>query len=169
MPIPNLGIGFNESRTWRYSTLGGNLIGTNGFREKRSIFFMRPPMTETVVPLGVGVSYNLYANMDLAVEYSYHFVNTDKLDDLISDRSGIEGYSLISAGLYVRFQTPKNWSLRRGLPSYTGKSSDPAIKAYNKRKRVVMTNKRQHRLAAKKRYTYKRKRFKRKRKLRLSR
>lgn len=163
-----VGIGLTESRTWQYSTLTGDLSGTNGFASKKGILFENRPMTETVLPVGFGGTYELGDGVELNLEYSFHPINTDKLDAWISNEAKIEGYGYLSVGISKEFTTPKHWSLRGGMPSYTGKSSDSSIKAYNKKKRVVMTNRGQQRKAAKKRYVYKPKRRK-KRKLKLSR
>ena len=164
-----IGLGLTESRSWLYSTSSGTAVDSNGYHSDRGVFFINRPMTEAVIPVGLGFSYELYDEVDLVLEYSFHAINTDKLDVWISNNAKLEGFGFFSLGMNVSFQTPKNWSFRRGLPRYNGKSSDPAIRAYNKRKRVVMTSKRQQRYASKKRYSHKRKRIKRRRRLNLSR
>lgn len=133
-----VGIGFNESRSWKYSTVTDKLIGTNGFGSPKYDGGPYKRMTETMIPFGFGFNYAITNDWDVNVEFAINGVNTDKLDVFISDQRKAEGYGYMSVGLSYNFRLPKHWSFAPRYPSYNGKSSDRAIKKYNKKKRVIM-------------------------------
>ncbi len=136
-----VGIGFTESRTWKYSMNTGKIIGTNGFGVPKKEGGKYVPMTETVVPLGLGFRYNISKQFALNAEVSLHPIRTDKLDATISNAAKMEGYGLISVGVDYNFTLPDHWQIINRNPRYNGKSTDPAIKEFNKRKHVVMKTK----------------------------
>jgi hypothetical protein len=135
------GIGFTESRTWKYDMVTGDLIGTNGFGSPKTDGGKYIPMTESVFPLGLGFNYQFNKAFSARAEFSFHSIRTDKLDATISDDSKLEGIGIISIGVNYHMQLPDHWQISNRAPRYNGKSTDPAIKSYNKRKRVIMDSK----------------------------
>lgn len=136
-----LGIGFTESRTWRYNMLTGKLVGTNGFGSPKTDGGKYIPMTETVIPMGIGFSYQFSKGFSARVEMSLQPIHTDKLDALVSTDEAMEGYGLITVGVNYHMSLPDHWQIGNRYPRYNGKSTDPAIKSYNKRKHVLMKSK----------------------------
>jgi len=51
-----IGMGMTESRSWKYSMTSGEIIGTNGFGKPREEGGRNIPMTETVIPMGIGAN-----------------------------------------------------------------------------------------------------------------
>ncbi|MGM0648542.1 MAG: hypothetical protein ACQESZ_09165 [Bacteroidota bacterium] len=162
----NLIWGYENSREWRlYGFVG---IGLTDFRTKvydlqtdqelRSVgyygtrwFDDQPPMkTETTIPFGLGFDYQLNSDWTLTFETGIHGINTDLLDGFEHDHSGVEGFGYTSMGLSYNFNMLFG-SGKGGIGSYRGQSTDPAIKQYNKKRRVVMKTKMQ-RKAARKRF-----------------
>lgn len=155
------GIGFTESRTWKYSMTSGELIGTNGFGIPKREGGRYVPMTETVIPIGLGFNYKPFDDFSFQVELSYRPIHTDKLDATLSDKSSLEAYGMINVGATYHFALPNHWRLGSRNPRYNGRSTDPAIKAFNKRKHVIMKTKgykRGLKLKRKKRHKLKRRR-----------
>lgn len=147
-----LGIGFTDSRTWLYDDKTNQLVGTNGFGKDRWFSDKSRMATETTIPFGLGVSYRFHDNWTVNFETGIHGMNTDRLDAFKSKESGTEGFGYTSLGISYHFHMPWELSLRR-YPKYNGKSTDPAIEQYNKRKRVIMNTK-AYRKANKKRYRH---------------
>lgn len=135
------GIGLSESRTWKYDMNTGNIIATNGFGEPKREGEPLSPMTEMVYPIGLGVS--LFANEDfnLNIEGHLHMVSTNKLDATPVPGTKIEMVGFISVAVVYNFSM--NGFGRRGSGSQTfeGRSNDPSLREFNKRKRVVMRTK----------------------------
>lgn len=152
-----LGIGFTESRTWKRSMLTDKIVGTNGFGIPKKEGGRYIPMTETVLPIGLGFKYQFVKEFSLNFEISLHPIRTDKLDATISDDTWRDGYGLISVGATYHFDLPDHWQVGNRRPRYNGKSSDPAIKAFNKKRHTIMSTKSSRR-AMKKRYKPKRRR-----------
>lgn len=136
-----VGIGFTESRTWKYNMISGAITGTNGFGSPKVEGGKYIPMTETVIPMGLGYRYQFNKYFSAYVEMELHPIRTDKLDATVSDDSKMEGYGLISVGVSYHMTLPDHWQVGNRYPRYNGKSTDPAIKSYNKRKRVIMQSK----------------------------
>jgi len=137
----HVGIGFTESRTWKYDMNTGALIGTNGFGQPKRDGGKYVPMTETVMPIGLGFKYQFSKAFLMNIEMELHPIHTDKLDATISEDSWWEGYGLIWMGMTYNFSLPDHWQLGNRNPRYNGKSTDPAIKAFNKRKHTIMKTK----------------------------
>ena len=135
-----LGIGLTESRTWKYNMLTGDLVGTNGFGKPKREGGKYVPMTETVLPMGLGFSYQFVKEFSVFVEMAYHPLYTDKLDATVIG-SKRDGYGLLMLGAKYHFTMPDHWQIGGRYPRYNGKSNDPAIKKYNKRRRVIMNTK----------------------------
>ena len=136
-----IGIGFTESRTWKYDMISGKLIGTNGFGRPKHEGGKYVPMTETVLPMAVGFRYKFIPQFSMNIELALHPIRTDKLDATIADDSWWEGYGIIWLGFNYHFDLPDHWQIGNRNPRYNGRSNDPAIKAFNKRKAVVMKTK----------------------------
>ncbi|MCF8219264.1 MAG: porin family protein [Bacteroidales bacterium] len=147
-----LGIGFTDSRTWQYDDETDELVDRDGFGEERWFDDKEKMATSTTIPFGLGVSYQIDEKWELNFETGIHGMNTDRLDAFASGDASTEGLGYTSLGFSYHFHLPWNVSFRR-YPKYNGKSSDPAISKYNKRKRVVMKTK-AHRRASRKRYKH---------------
>ncbi len=153
-----LGIGYSETRSTAYSMTTGAVVGSTGYKKSNDgNRFLR--MTEVVVPVGLGASYKFSKIAYVFVEVTRHFVNTNKLDAYPVEGTAIESLGLLNIGLSYNFALPSHWQIYR-TPRYNGKSPDPAIRAFNKRKHVVMKTK-ANKKALKRRKRYGRKRFKR--------
>jgi len=152
-----LGIGFTESRTWKRSMLDDAIVGTNGFGVPKRDGGKYVPMTETVLPFGLGFKYQFVKEFSVNIEMSMHPIRTDKLDATISDDSWWEGYGLITLGATYHFSLPNHWQMGYRNPRYNGKSTDPAIKAFNKKRHTIM-NTRSYKRAKHKRYKPRRRR-----------
>ena len=152
-----LGMGFTESRTWKRSMIDESLVGTNGFGKPKREGGKYVPMTETVMPFGLGFKYQFVSQFSLNFEVSMRPIRTDKLDATISDDTWWEGYGLVSLGATYHFTLPDHWQVGNRHPRYNGKSSDPAIKAFNKNRHTIMKTK-SYNKAKRKRYKPKRRR-----------
>ncbi len=101
------GIGFTESRTWKYRISDGKLIGTNGFGKPRKEGGKYVPMTETIIPLGLIVNVYLGNKISLFFDGSFNPINTDKLDATPNKNSsyiaGLEGYNYFALGMNMWF------------------------------------------------------------------
>jgi len=134
------GVGLSESRSWKYDMNTGNVIGTNGFGEPKREGGARRPMTETVFPIGLGLSLFSSEDFNLVTEAHLHMVATNKLDVTFVDGANIETVGLISVGFVYNFSI-SGFGSRGGHQSFEGRSNDPALREFNKRKRVVMRTK----------------------------
>jgi len=135
------GIGMSESRSLKYDMITGNIIATNGYDEPKHAGGARRPMTEIVYPFGLGVA--LFANEDFNVfiEGQLHMVSTNKLDATPVEGTNFETVGFISLGVVYNFSISGFGRRSRGHQSFEGRSNDPALRAFNKRKRVVMRTK----------------------------
>ncbi len=150
------GLGFTDSRTWLYDDKTNELLSTNGFGEERWLDGKQKMATETTFPIGIGGQYKFSDSWSATIESGIHIINTDRLDAFKSSEAGIEGFGYACIGISYHFHMP--WQLRLSrYPKHNGKSSDPALRKYNKRKQVVMQT-RSYRKA--KQYRYKNPRHK---------
>jgi len=87
--------------------IDGSLIGTNGFGKPRTPDGNYVPMTETVIPMGIGVSIFAGTKLSFYAEASFHPINTNKLDATpnvnFSLIAGLEGYNYFSIGMNFWF------------------------------------------------------------------
>ncbi len=150
------GLGFTESRSWKYNLTTGDLLGTNGL-QKTNVEGKFKPMTETIMPIGIGYNYKFAKKQGFFIEMSFRPINTDKLDVTISTDNFSEGFGTITFGFNTDLSMPRGMSMFQRKPRYNGKSSEPAIKAYNSKRHVIMKTK-SYKKASKKRYKLKRKR-----------
>jgi hypothetical protein len=137
-----VGIGFTESRTWKYNSETGDLIGTNGFGKPRKDGGSYIPMTETVVPVGMIVNVFVANKVSFFFEGSFHPINTDKLDATPNENSsyiaGLEGYNYFSLGMNIWFGAGGKGHHRRGrggarYTSRRGTSVNPRVFRRNTR------------------------------------
>jgi len=152
------GIGLSESRTWKYDMNTGKIIATNGFGDPNHEGGARKPMTEMVFPVGLGISLFASNPLSVNIEGHLHYVTTNKLDATPVDGTTFETVGFISIGLVYSFNIS---GLRFGGGNYRtfeGRSNDPALREFNKRKRVVMQTK-MSRKAMKKRKKFRHQRY----------
>jgi len=152
-----MGIGFSETRSIAYDMNTGDVVGSTGYKVFKNGNFER--MTEVVVPVGLGATYSFTKQANIFIEFTRHFVHTDRLDGFPVDGTTVESLGLVNVGLTYNFRLPSHWQTQRN-PRYDGKSPDRAIRAFNKKKHVVMKTK-ANKKALKRRKRYGRKRFKR--------
>lgn len=107
-----VGMGFTESRTWKYSLIDGSLIGTNGFGIPHKEGGRYVPMTETVIPMGIGINVFAISNLSFYAEASFHPINTNKLDASTNINptfiTSLEGYNYFSIGFNFWFDVGGN-------------------------------------------------------------
>lgn len=145
-----LGLGISESRTWKYDYFTKKLIDTNGFGSPKKVGGKYQPMTEGIAFAGLGFNYQLSKAFSLEFEISRFFINSDKIDATVSSTKKTEGFGMISLGIKYDLSLPKH--LQTGsTPRFDNRSGEPAIKEYNKKKKVVMPSKGYNK-AVKKRY-----------------
>lgn len=99
---------------------------------------------------GLGIRYRVADNVSITFETSSQRVFNDKLDAHISDKRRFEGYGLMTLGATYHFDMSPH-TFRSNTRKYNGKSKEKSIKAYNRKKRVVMKTP-NSRKAMKKRY-----------------
>ena len=119
-----VGIGFTESRTWKYSMTDGSLIGTNGFGKPLKPGGDYIPMTETIVPTGIIANFFVSNKISLYVEGSFHPINSDKLDATPNENpsfvTSLEGYNYFGVGMEIWFGSGGNKLFRgRGGARYS--------------------------------------------------
>ena len=135
-----VGVGLSESRSWKYDMVTGNMIATNGYQKSDIEGKARRPMTETVYPVGLGLSIFASEDINLNIEGHLHFVHTNKLDATPIEGTNFEIVGFISVGAVYNFSM-SSFGRRRGGGSFEGRSNDRALREFNKRKRVVMRTK----------------------------
>lgn len=144
------GIGFTESRTWRYTDYNDSLVGTNGFGNPKVEGGRYIPMTETIMPMGLGVKFVFNEETALYLEASIRPINTDLLDDIISNDSWVEGYGNVTVGFDYYFSLNKKSAYRRHTSSYSYRNYSSVNKRnYAKKNKKIFKN-------GKKRLKYKR-------------
>jgi hypothetical protein len=150
-----LGVGFTETRSILYDLNTGDRIGSTGFRLSKTGNSYRR-MTELTFPIGAGVKYCVGRKMNVFFEITRHIVHTSKLDAYPVEGTNFESLGLMNIGFTYDFRLPNHWTPARN-PRYNGKSPDASIRAFNKRKHVVMKTK-SYKKAKRKRKKYGRKR-----------
>jgi hypothetical protein len=102
-----LGIGMTESRTLKYQIGTEKQIGSNGFGKPKTEGGKYISMTETILPMALGMKIFVGNNLSINLEGSVHLINSDKLDATANDNTsyiaGIEGYTYYSIGLQYWF------------------------------------------------------------------
>lgn len=126
-----VGGGIVSYRSWKRMIDTDSLIDMEGTGKRKAVNF--------VLPVGLGVDYRVTDQFTLTGEFSIRRLGTDRLDAHSKDGSYREGYGLISLGLHYQFEMPEA-IMKRNI-RHTGKSTDPAIRAYNKKKAAVMKTK----------------------------
>lgn len=122
------GAGLLSYRAWKRQLANDSLIDTEGTGKHKASDF--------IIPMGIGVDYRINGQFTITGELSLRNVRSDRLDAHASVNAGQEGYGYINIGAHYQFDMPEG--LFRGSKRYNGKSSDPALKAYNKRKATIM-------------------------------
>jgi hypothetical protein len=89
--------------------------------------------------MGVGVDYRITQQFTVTGEFSLRNLRTDQVDAHTDIARVQEGYGYINLGMHYQFDMPEGILKRNSR--YNGRSSDPALKAYNKRKATVMKTK----------------------------
>lgn len=125
------GPGLVSFRSWKRVPGTDSLIDADGTGNNKGLGF--------VVPMGVGVDYRVTEQFTVTGEFSIRNVRTDRIDAHTDISRVQEGYGYINLGLHYQFEMPEGILKRNNR--HTGKSSDPALKAYNKRKSTVMKTK----------------------------
>ncbi len=149
-----IGVGFTETRSILYDLNTGARIGSTGFRVGKTGAYKR--MTELTFPVGLGVKYEIGKKINLFFEFTRHIVKTDRLDAYPVDGTKFESLGMMNLGFTYNFRLPNHWTPARN-PRYNGKSPDRSIRAFNKKKHVVMKTK-AYKKAKKSRKKYGRKR-----------
>lgn len=135
-----IGMGLSHSSTLKYDMTTGKIIsGREGQKN----------MVESIGPLGIGFSLFSTQVVSINFESSLHIVHTTKLDRTPVKDTKFESVGFISLGVVYHFLT-SDASMGHKNP-YSGRSTDPALREFNKRRRVVMRTNRNHR-AFKKRH-----------------
>ena len=120
-----IGMGFTESRTWKYSLTTGDLIGTNGFGKPHSDGGRYIPMTETVIPMGIGVYFFISNKVSFYFDASFHPINTNKLDATPNKNSSyiasLEGYNYFAIGINFWFGAGGKMFRPRGGAQYSSR------------------------------------------------
>jgi len=126
-----VGMGLSHSNTIKYNTTTGKIvsgrIGQNN-------------MVETIGPIGIGFSLFPNREVSYSFESSLHIVHTNKLDRTPIVGTTFESVGFISLGVVFNL-FPSDAHVRH-RNSFEGRSNDPSIRAFNKRRRVVMRTQR---------------------------
>ncbi|RLD67065.1 MAG: hypothetical protein DRI84_03400 [Bacteroidetes bacterium] len=152
------GIGLSESQTLKYDLTSGSILATNGFGEPKREGSGRRPMTETVFPVGLGISLFASNPLSVNIEGHLHYVATNKLDATPVDGTNFESVGFISVGIVYSFNIKGLRFGGRNYQTFEGRSNEPALREFNKRKRVVMNTK-MNRKAMKKRKKFRHQRY----------
>lgn len=144
------GLGVTDYRTWLYDDENNKLVERHGYGNSRW-FDSKPKMAKAfTIPGGLGITYRFNDNWAMNFETSINLTVTDKLDSYNSNISNVEGYGTTSLGISYYFHLPWNFRFSR-YPSYKNRSDEPAIKKYNRKRRVIMKTK-SYRKAKRKRH-----------------
>jgi hypothetical protein len=136
-----VGLGLMKFNAIRHQ-IGNNLyLGSVGYNAKGDS--KTNMITESMFKLGVGVSYSINKFWMFNYETSLNYLNTDKLDALISDVTKLEGYGYMSFGCVYKFnfniRTKNNlWKSSSGTnnrPHNSGVNNKKKRKLHNKWKR----------------------------------
>ena len=107
----NLTNGFiidNWKRTQLYGYIGYGILWYNATRDN-----LDPHKgTTRVIPIGVGVKYNVNNHLSVVLDVNYNQSNTDRLDAYINSLTAKDGYSKTSLGITYTFGKKKvlEWS-----------------------------------------------------------
>ncbi len=145
----SIGIGLIDWNNRRMTIDSGIPISGNGFAKNVESGYRRNT-TEGIIPIGLGLDYRINDKLLLSIETTLRGINTDQLDSYIDKAKKIEGFGYTSIALIYNFDFD---AVHLGLssPKYNGKSSDPSIKRYNKKRHIVMSTP-QYKRSVKKRY-----------------
>jgi len=135
-----VGMGLSHSSTLKYDMTSGKII--SGRIDQKN-------MVESVGPIGMGFSLFSSQMFSVNFESSLHIVHTTKLDRTSVPETKFETVGFISLGIVYNF-LPGDGSVHN-RNAYTGRSNDASIRAFNKRRRVVMRTSRNKRAFKKKR------------------
>jgi len=151
-----LGFGLTETRSELYHLGTDSLLYKVGYHVEKD---GRGPsrLTEAVVPLGLGARYKISKEFSVFGEFTSNVVFSNKIDAYPVEGTIYESVGMINVGVTYFFKLPSHWG-GNGSQRYNGKSSDPSIRKFNKKKRVIMKTSANKR-AVKKRHKYGRKRF----------
>ncbi|MFO7723893.1 MAG: outer membrane beta-barrel protein [Bacteroidales bacterium] len=125
------GAGMVSYRAWKRQLDTDSLIETEGTGSRKA--------ANMVFPFGLGVDFRVTPEFTISGEFSLRHLQTDRVDAHGGDRGMNEGYGYINLGLHYQFDMPEG--VFRRNTRYNGKSTDPAIRAYNKDKATVMKTK----------------------------
>ncbi|MCF8297137.1 MAG: porin family protein [Saprospiraceae bacterium] len=142
------GIGMVNWNTQRKDLKTGVVLDGNGFVNDGGIGALHS--TEGVIPIGLGVEFNLNDNWQIALESTLHGIKTDKLDAYFSESKKVEGFGYVSVSMEYTFDF-KAFRFGSSNPKFNGRSNEPALKDFGKKKKVVMTSP-QYNKAKNKRY-----------------
>ena len=90
----NLGIGFIDFRTIKKDLNNDTYLAsfrrnTDGTKEGKAV-------TETIIPIGIGIGYKINENFSICLNYTFTFVNSDKIDATIAKKRDDLSYLNIS-------------------------------------------------------------------------
>lgn len=146
-----LGFSGLSYRTYTRDLLTDTLVGINDPENPGTFSGTYLSSSAFLMNYGFGIRYRVADMLSVSFETTSHAVFNDKLDAHISDKRSFEGYGLMTLGLTYHFDMSPH-AFRSRYPKYTGKSKEPSIKAYNKKKAVVMNTTKNHRRAMKHRF-----------------
>lgn len=126
-----VGAGLISYRSWKSMIDPDSIVETEGTGKSKAVNF--------VIPMGLGVDYRVTDQFTVTGEFALRRVGSDRLDAHSDREIRQEGYGMVSLGLHYQFEMPDGL-FRRNI-RHTGKSNDPAIRAYNKKKATVMKTK----------------------------
>jgi hypothetical protein len=152
------GLGFSRSQTNKYDMKTDKIIGTSGYGEPKRSGKGVQPLSEMVIPTGIGLSFFASNTLSVNIEGHLHFVMTNMIDATPVEGTNFENVGFISIGIVYNFNMN---GLRIGGGNYKtfeGRSNDPALREFNRRKRVVMVTK-YNKKAFKKRKKFKHQRY----------
>ncbi len=122
------GAGLLSYSAWKRKVMGDSLIDSEGAGRRKALDFM--------IPMGIGIDYRINNQFTVNAEFTFRNLSSDRLDAHADGNKGQEGFGLISVGFNYQFDMPEGLFKRN--TRHTGKSTDPAIRAYNRRKATVM-------------------------------
>jgi opacity protein-like surface antigen len=125
-----VGPGLSNYRSWKREIDTDSLIETEGAGKAKTTSF--------IIPMGLGLDYRVTDQFTMTAEFSLRNIRSDRMDAHSQSDPIQEGYGNINLGFHYQFDMPEVL-VRRG--KYNGKSTDPSIRAYNKKKATVMKTK----------------------------
>ncbi len=152
------GVGLSQSQSERYDMKTDQIIGTSGFGEPKTSGKPVQPLNSLVMPVGFGLSFFASQTVSVNMEFQLHFVKTNELDAYPVEGTNFERVGFISLGLVYNFDMSGLMIGGGNYKTFEGRSNDPALREFNKRKRVVMQTK-MSRKAMKKRKKFRHQRY----------